>query len=184
MHEFGHAWTPPFRRCSSPSPAERCWGASSGSPEGASAHLSAPQSPARLGPLPSAARSTQRRRSPEPSSAGRAWPGPIGSGRTGPGLDGRRSGAGRGPPGAEGRGSGLTFWRIWPDVDTLRMSFCGAPGSASGSLSDDSSGGGGGEGSGGPGGGGPAAAAMLPGQRARSGRGRGLGVACWWAWPL
>jgi len=32
-----------------------------------------------------------------------------------------------------------TFWRICPDVETLRMSFCGEPGSCSGSLSDDSS---------------------------------------------
>lgn len=33
-----------------------------------------------------------------------------------------------------------TFWRICPDVETLRMSFCREPGSCSGSLSDDSSG--------------------------------------------
>lgn len=33
----------------------------------------------------------------------------------------------------------LTFWRIWPEVETLRMSFCGEPDSCSGSLSDDSS---------------------------------------------
>lgn len=32
-----------------------------------------------------------------------------------------------------------TLLRIWPDVDTFRMSFCGVPGSCSGSLSDDSS---------------------------------------------
>lgn len=35
---------------------------------------------------------------------------------------------------------GLTLLRICPEVDTLRMSFCGDPGSCSGSLSDDSSG--------------------------------------------
>lgn len=33
----------------------------------------------------------------------------------------------------------LTLLRIWPEVDTLRMSFCGAPGSCSASLSEDSS---------------------------------------------
>lgn len=83
----------------------------------------------------------------------------------------------RGVRGARpGRRRGLTFWRIWPDVDTLRMSFCGEPGSASGSLSDDSSGGGGGGGCGGAGGVEPAAAAaMLPDQRAHSGWGRGRG---------
>lgn len=34
----------------------------------------------------------------------------------------------------------FTLLRIWPDVDTFLMSFCGVPGSCSGSLSDDSSG--------------------------------------------
>lgn len=33
----------------------------------------------------------------------------------------------------------LTLLRIWPEVDTFRMSFCGAPGSCSASLSEDSS---------------------------------------------
>lgn len=36
-------------------------------------------------------------------------------------------------------GALATLLRIWPDVDTFRMSFCGVPGSCSGSLSDDSS---------------------------------------------
>ncbi|KAE8294752.1 hypothetical protein D5F01_LYC05669 [Larimichthys crocea] len=36
-------------------------------------------------------------------------------------------------------GTLLTLLRICPDVDTFRMSFCGLPGSCSGSLSDDSS---------------------------------------------
>lgn len=73
---------------------------------------------------------------------GPGWPG-LGGSRAGP----RASRGCRGVRGARpGRRRGLTFWRIWPDVDTLRMSFCGEPGSASGSLSDDSSGGGGGGG--------------------------------------
>lgn len=96
----------------------------------------------------------------------------------GPGLGGRsgRAAGLTGLPRREGRAPGplprLTFWRIWPDVDTLRMSFCGEPGSASGSLSDDSSGGGGGGCCGEPGEGAPAAAAMLPGQRAHGRWGR------------
>ncbi len=32
----------------------------------------------------------------------------------------------------------ITLLRIWPDVETFRMSFCGDPCSCSGSLSDDS----------------------------------------------
>lgn len=70
---------------------------------------------------------------------GRAWAAARTHGhgpRQGPRREGR----------APGRRRGLTFCRIWPDVDTLRISFCGEPGSASGSLSEDSSGGGGGGG--------------------------------------
>ena len=101
------------------------------------------------------------RPAPLPDGARPVWAaapgGTLGRGRAGPGQPLR---PGCGPHGAAAALRGarpgrrrrrLTFWRIWPDVDTLRMSFCGEPGSASGSLSDDSSGGGGGGGCGGPG---------------------------------
>lgn len=138
--------------------------------------------PARRPPAPPA-RGARRRpagRRAQPGSAARypAERAPPQQLDPGPGLGGRsgRAAGLTGLPRREGRAPGppprLTFWRIWPDVDTLRMSFCGEPGSASGSLSDDSSGGGGGGCCGEPGEGAPAAAAMLPGQRAHGGWGR------------
>lgn len=71
-----------------------------------------------------------------PSGASRARPVP-GAAQAGRGRR-RRRGA-RGPAAPPAAPHSRTFWRICPDVETLRMSFCGEPGSCSGSLSDDSS---------------------------------------------